>query len=141
MEPVCRDEDLDWRKAVPALSRAAGRYGEALASADGDREEAASLLWRQSRRDTLLREDLVKAACALFALAADPPFGWKRRPGPLSRLDRDPEVGAFVRERLGTVPVAEIVRQARDRFGPERAPGKTAIWRYWRRIVGERETG
>lgn len=135
---------MDWRKAVPALARAAGRYGEALASADGDREEAASLLWKQSRHDTLLREDLVKAACALFALAplaTDPPSGWKRRPGPLSRLDRDPEVGAFVRERLGTVPVAEIVRQARDCFGPERTPGKTAIWRYWRRIVGEREAG
>ena len=140
----CEGEELDWQKAVPALSRAASRYGEALASAGGDRAEAASLLWKRSRRDTLLRKDLVKAACALFALApaaAEPPSGWKRRPGPLSRLDRDPEVGAFVRERLGTVPVAEIVRQARDRFGLERAPGKSAIWRWWRRIVGERETG
>ena len=117
MEPVRRDEDLDWRKAVPALS-----------SADGDREEAASLLWRQSRRDTLLREDLVRAACALLALApaaAEPTSGWKRRPGPLSRLDRDPE----------------IVRQARDRFWPDRTPDKSAIWRWWRRIVGERQAG
>ena len=144
MELRRQDEGLDWRKAVPALSRAAARFGEALASADRDREQAASLLWKRSRHDAALREDLVKAACALFALAhpgADPGPGWRQPPGRLSRLDRDPEVGAFVRERLGRVPVAEIVRQVRDRFGPERAPGKSAIWRWWRRIAGERETG
>ena len=145
MELRRRDEELDWRKAVPALSRAAARFGEALASADRDREQAASLLWKRSRHDAALREDLVKAACALFALAhpgpVDPPPSSRRPPGRLSRLDRDPEVGAFVRERLGTVPVAEIVRQVRDRFGPERTPGKTAIWRWWRRLDRERETG
>ena len=140
----CEGEDLDWQKAIPALSRVAGRYGEALVSAGGDRGEAASLLWKRSRHDEALREDLVKAACALFALApaavaGDPPSGWRRPPGPLSRLDRDPEVGAFVRERLGTVPVAEIVRQLNERFGPERAPGKTTIWRWWRRLDRERQ--
>ena len=115
------DDELDWRKALPALSRAAGRYGAALASADGDRAGAASLLWKRSRHDAALREDLVKAACALFALAPrngdDPPSGWRRRPGPLSRLDRDPEVAAFVRERLGTVPVATIERRNRTGIG------------------------
>ncbi len=145
MDAGCRDEELDWRKAVPALSRAAARYGEVLASADGDRAGAASLLWKRSRHDVSLREDLVKAACALFALAPregdDPPSGWRRRPGPLSRLDRDPEVAAFVRERLGTVPVATIARQLRERFGPDRAPGKSTIWRWWRRLDRERQAG
>ena len=143
----CRDEEFVWRKAVPALSRAAARYGEVLASEGDDRAAAASLLWKRSRHDTALREDLVKAACALFALAPpttgtnDPPSGWRRRPGPLSRLDRDPEVAAFVRERLGTVPVATIARQLRERFGPERAPGKSTIWRWWRRLDEERQAG
>ena len=55
-----------WQKMVAALSRATGRY---LASAGGDRAEAATQLWRRSRHDTALREDLAKSACALFALA------------------------------------------------------------------------
>ena len=65
----CTASDMDWQKMVAALSRATGRYGGLLASAGGDRAEAATQLWRRSRHDTALREDLAKSACALFALA------------------------------------------------------------------------
>ena len=137
---------MDWQKAILALSRASGRYGEALAKAAGDRAEAARLLWAHSRHDTALREDLVRAACALLALAPPvakheceaPVSGWRRRPGPLSKCDRDPEVGAFVRERLGTMTITKIAELTQARFGPERAPRKTAIWKYWHRLYEER---
>ena len=93
----------------------------------------------------------MKAACALLALA---PVGagnegevpasgaaGRRRPGRLSRFDQDPEVAAFVQERLGRMPVVGIAEAALARFGPERAPRKTAISRYWHRLDGERRTG
>ena len=64
-----------------------------------------------------------------------------RRPGRLSRFDQDPEVAAFVQERLGRMPVVGIAEAALARFGPERAPRKTAISRYWHRLDGERRTG
>ena len=142
---------MDWQKAVAALSRAAGRYGEGLAKTGGERGAAASLLWARSRHDESLREDLVKAACALLALAPvgagnegeAPAAGaaGQRRPGRLSRFDQDPEVAAFVQERLGRMPVVGIAEAALARFGPERAPRKTAISRYWHRLDGERRTG
>lgn len=137
---------MDWQKAVAGLSRASGRYAEALSKANGDRVEAARLLWAASRRDKALREGLVKAAVALFALAPAealrhvdeaPPVGFRRRPGRLSKCDLDPEVGAFVRERLGIMPLQQIADTARERFGKERAPSHTAVWRYWRRLDRE----
>ena len=134
-----------WQKAISALSRAAGRYGEALAKAGGDRAEAARLLWTWSRHDPAHREDLVKTACALLALvpggtageAQAPPMGWRRRPGRLSLFDQNPEVAAFVRQRLGTMPITKIAEEVLAEYGPERAPRKTAIWRYWRRLEEE----
>ncbi len=145
----CTAGDGGWQEAVATLSRAAGRYGALLAAAGGDRAEAASRLWLRSRDDAALRDDLARAACALLALApgggettrpASKPAG-RRRPGRLSRFDLDPEVAAFVRERLGTMPVVRIADAALARFGPDRAPRKTAICRYWHRLEeGRRET-
>ena len=43
-----------------------------------------------------------------------------------------------MRERLGTTPVIKIAEEVLARFGPERAPRKTAIWRYWRQLDAER---
>ena len=137
---------MDWQKAIAALSRTAGRFGDLMVEAGGDRAAAASLLWKRSRHDTALREDLVKTACALLALAPvgaghgneAPASGLRRKPGRLSKFDQDPEVAAFVRERLGTTPVIKIAEEVLARFGPERAPRKTAIWRYWRQLDEER---
>ena len=116
MNASCTTGDMDWQKAVAALLRAAGGYSALLASTGGERAVAATLLWKRSRHDEALREDLAKAACALLALAPvgtghegeAPDLGLRRRPGRLSRFDQDPEVAAFVRERLGTVPVIKI---------------------------------
>ena len=125
------EAETDWQKAVEGLSRASWRYADVLSKAGGDRAEAARLLWARSRHDKALREDLVKTACALFALTpavpvgrvdAEPPIGWRQRPGPLSKCDRDPEVGAFVRERLGVMPLKHIADAAREHFGKDRAP-------------------
>ena len=58
--------------------------------------------------------------------------------GRLSKCDLDPEVAAFVRERLGTMPVIKIAAEVLARFGPDRAPRKTAICRYWQRLDEER---
>ena len=46
-----------------------------------------------------------------------------------------------MQERLGRMPVVGIAEAALARFGPERAPRKTAISRYWHRLDGERRTG
>ena len=116
-----------WRSHAPA-----GGYSALLASTGGERAEAASLLWKRSRRDEALREDLVKAACALLALAPPvarhegeaPALGWRRRPGRLSKCDLDPEVAAFVRERLGTMPVIKIAAEVLARFGPGPRPAQ-----------------
>ena len=75
------------------------------------------------------------------AWPVDTALCWRRRPGRLSRFDQDPEVAAFVQERLGRMPVVGIAEAALARFGPERAPRKTAISRYWHRLDGERRTG
>ena len=107
MNAPCTDGDKDdWQKAVVALSRAAGGYSALMVEAGGNRAEAASLLWKRSRHDEALREDLVKAACALLALAPPvarhegeaPALGWRRRPGRLSKCDLDPG-GCGLRER------------------------------------------
>ena len=140
------EAETDWQKAVEGLSRASWRYADVLSKAGGDRAEAARLLWARSRHDKALREDLVKTACALLALAPaggthqveDAPIGPRRIPGPLLKCDRDPEVGAFVRERLGVMPLKHIADAARERFGRERAPSHTAVWRYWRALEQRR---
>ena len=71
MSGPCNGTALDWQRAVAALSRASGRYAEALSKASGDRAEAARLLWARSRHDKALKEDLVKAGCAVLALFPD----------------------------------------------------------------------
>ena len=43
-----------------------------------------------------------------------------------------------MRERLGAMPVIKIAAEVLARFGPDRAPRKTAIWRYWRQLDEER---
>ena len=135
----CISSDVDWQTTVSALSRASRRYGEILVSAGGNRAEAASLLWQRSRHDMTLRDDLAKAACALLALAPGeaegsgerPASGWQRRPGKLSKLDRDPEVAAFLSECLESMYVDEALARAKQQFGADRVPGRSAAYHYW----------
>lgn len=129
----CTASDVDWQTAVSALSRAAGRYGEILISTGRNRAAAASRLWKQGRHDTTLKDDLAKAACALLALAEGGAEGDGSRPGKLSKLDRDPEVAAFLCKRLETMYLDEARAEALQRFGPDRVPSRASIHRYWQR--------
>lgn len=54
----------------------------------------------------------------------------------MSRLkaERDPEVRDFILGRLGSCPVDDITKECKARFG-SRAPGKSAIYTYIRRLV------
>lgn len=56
-----------------------------------------------------------------------------RRKGRPSRLDRDPEIRAFVEDRLDRMTLEQIVRECRDRFD-DRAPSKSAVHRHWNRL-------
>lgn len=60
---------------------------------------------------------------------------WRRRhlPGRPGKIDGDPEVRAVVDDLLNTCTFDQIVAHCRDRFGPDRAPSKSAISRYWQR--------
>lgn len=51
----------------------------------------------------------------------------------LSRLDKEPEVRAFIQERLGTDDVDRIREAAIDRFGADRVPSRSALNRFVKR--------
>lgn len=50
--------------------------------------------------------------------------------GGRSKLARDPELRAFVAARIGQLTYRELADLARRRFGPARAPSRSAIGRY-----------
>lgn len=137
----CIASDVEWQTAVSALSHATGRYSEILVSTGGNRTAASSRLWQQSRHDTKLKDDLAKAACALLALAqvgaerdvGEPASDRQRHHRRLSKLDRDPEVAAFLCERLKTMYLDEAINEAVKLFGPDRVPCRSSVHRYWQR--------
>jgi len=51
----------------------------------------------------------------------------------LSKLDRDPEVAAFLCERLKTMHLDEAIDEAVRVFGPDRVPCRPSVHRYWQR--------
>ncbi len=51
-----------------------------------------------------------------------------------SRIERDPEVAAFLAECLGTRLLKDTYASCLERFGPGRTPGKTTIQRFWKRL-------
>lgn len=48
----------------------------------------------------------------------------------VSRWDRDPELKAFVSERLGKVPQTKILEEVEAAFGKDRTPTRSALSRY-----------
>jgi hypothetical protein len=58
--------------------------------------------------------------------------------GSVSAIDRDPELAAFIRARLGRVRLVDIALECGARFGAGRAPSKSAIHRYWKRLNASR---
>ncbi len=63
--------------------------------------------------------------------------GWRllHWPGNPARILFDPDLRAFIDERLATMTYRQIVAACREKFGLERAPSKSAISRYWISIV------
>lgn len=55
------------------------------------------------------------------------------RPGNPSKLD-DPEVRAFVDARIENMTFEELALACLDRFDDGRAPGRSALHRYWKKI-------
>jgi hypothetical protein len=58
---------------------------------------------------------------------------WRARhlPGHPFKVMCDPEVQQFVAAALKTMGFKAIAAACSERFGPERAPSKSAIQRYW----------
>jgi hypothetical protein len=57
---------------------------------------------------------------------------------PKSPIDRDPELAAFIADRLGMAKLAEIRSACVAEFGPDRTPSRSAIARYWLRLRQQR---
>lgn len=60
---------------------------------------------------------------------------WRRlhRPGHPGKIDRDPEVKAFVDANLAAMTFMDLAQECRARFGADRAPSKSSLSRYWNR--------
>lgn len=66
---------------------------------------------------------------------------WRRhhRPGSPGKIDRDTEIRAFVDGNIYQMTYRELALECRRKFGPARAPSKTAIAAYWKRTWCEIE--
>lgn len=127
-----------WTKAGEARLRVRALFDRLTDECQGDVRAAGRRLWQRSRHDSALAEDMLKLGCAHMvetwepqAFRIPPPIGPK---GVRAKLDKHPEVAAYVRERLGLMDVRDIAAECKSLFGPERAPGKSAIYNYWQRL-------
>lgn len=57
-----------------------------------------------------------------------------RHKGYRNRIEADPEIRAFIDERLGRLTLEEIAAACRQQFGAERSPARSSIHRYWDRV-------
>lgn len=51
-----------------------------------------------------------------------------------SLISRHPEVASFLTQKFGKLPMAEILRQCRRRFGKHATPSKSAAYSYWQSL-------
>ncbi|WP_139812537.1 hypothetical protein [Ensifer aridi] len=59
-----------------------------------------------------------------------------------SRIERNPEVAVYLAQNFGLLPMGELLRKCRRRFGTPRTPSIAAAYRYWQKIKREAaETG
>lgn len=63
----------------------------------------------------------------------------QHRAGHPHKVLRDLEVEAFVEGALASMTFQAIADACLERFGPERAPGKSAVHRYWREFHKTRQ--
>lgn len=65
---------------------------------------------------------------------------WRRRhlPGPLSKVLIDADVRDFVLRGLKTMTFGALEIACRDRFGRDRAPSRSSLHRFWKRLQADR---
>lgn len=56
--------------------------------------------------------------------------------GPVSKVDRDPEVRDFLADRLGRLTLDQVLGECRQAFGTERTPSRSSIHKFWSQIRG-----
>lgn len=56
------------------------------------------------------------------------------RRGKPSKIELDQEVKTFIDDRLGRLTMEELLAACRERFGSDRTPSRTALYRYWQRL-------
>jgi hypothetical protein len=68
---------------------------------------------------------------------------WRRLhlPGTPGKISGDPEIRAFVDGLLDTTTMVQIAEACKQRFGAARAPGKSAVHRYWSTFRASRVRG
>lgn len=52
-------------------------------------------------------------------------------------VDRNPEVAVFLVQKFGLLPMREILRQCRRRFGKAATPSQSTAYRYWQAVRRE----
>ncbi len=107
--------------ALSALSAAVAQTRQATAALDRASETLQSVL--QDRFEGQVETPTDVAAEHVRA----------HRPGRPSRIDTDPELRAFVIERVDHMPFTALAAAIRSAFPPERRVGKSALYSWWKR--------
>lgn len=61
----------------------------------------------------------------------------RARAGRVSKIEVDPEIKAFIHQLRGYHSYPEIARRCAHKFGKQRAPSKSAVGRYIKKITDE----
>lgn len=142
-EEMARRVAITFNCAPPSVADVATYLGRALKGKCGlnrlvrDPEQAAWLACHSAHMTT---DELRAGAVDLFGpdraasrtaihrhLKVSSPLASTRRK---TRIDRDPEVRAVVRQLAGTMPVAAIFVELQHRFPAERVPSRAALYRH-----------
>ncbi|PYF13270.1 hypothetical protein C8J30_101659 [Rhodobacter viridis] len=80
-------------------------------------------------------ESLLQGAfTAMHASRAGTDHVRAHRPGRASKIEADPELRAFITERIAAMTFAEVVEAVRHQFPPDRQTSVSALHRWWHRI-------
>ena len=115
------------------------QLSEALAEARAQRDLLAAASVAQARAITALEaaiEGTLQAGAEALPEDLPPPTEHRRRhrPGYSSKVERDPELRAFIEARLDRLTFHELAAAVADRFPAGRRIGKSAIGAYSQRL-------
>jgi len=88
------------------------------------------------RKGEVSLTDSSAASAPLLTTKSD----WRRLhlSGTPGKISGDPEIAAFVDKQLESETFERIAEACKRRFGPARAPGKSAVHRYWQKFHAAR---